>query len=180
MRLDLKRGLIVLAIILATAALVIEIKKSGTDEIQRINETEVLFDTKEIEARIVKEISRSKKTIDIAIFTLTSDRITAELKKSQEGGKEIRIIVPQRVGEFSNEKHGKVIEDLGRAGIKIKTIKRDGVMHHKFAIFDNKIILSGSRNWVSGRGYDNIIITSIPSVVDAYKNEFEKLWKEGQ
>lgn len=73
-------------------------------------------------------------------------------------------------------------------------------MHNKFAVIDNKTVITGSFNWSAGYVYivlnavwathanrytyysaryknrENIIVTNIPSVVGAYAHEFKELW----
>lgn len=52
-------------------------------------------------------------------------------------------------------------------------------MHHKFALVDDELLLSGSFNWtrqaITGN-HENLLLTADPDVVDLYVREFEKLW----
>lgn len=53
-------------------------------------------------------------------------------------------------------------------------------MHHKFAILDKKILISGSFNWTmtAAKGnHENLIVTNDPNLLEAFSEEFEKLWK---
>jgi cardiolipin hydrolase len=52
-------------------------------------------------------------------------------------------------------------------------------MHHKFAIIDKKILITGSANWTLQAffgNYENLIITNRHEFVNSYIHEFEKLW----
>ena len=53
-------------------------------------------------------------------------------------------------------------------------------MHHKFALIDDKYLVNGSFNWtrqaVTGNN-ENVLITSDCNIVNAFKMEFNKLWK---
>ena len=57
----------------------------------------------------------------------------------------------------------------------------DYLMHHKFCIIDNNIVMTGSFNWtmqaIMGNN-ENVIITSELEVVNPFVSEFEKLWNE--
>ena len=57
----------------------------------------------------------------------------------------------------------------------------DYLMHHKFAIVDNTILITGSFNWtmqaVMGNK-ENIIVTSEPLLLQPFVEEFKKLWIE--
>jgi cardiolipin hydrolase len=53
-------------------------------------------------------------------------------------------------------------------------------MHHKFALFDQRVLLTGSYNWTRAAARDNqenIVITGDPVLVDAFTNTFEDLWR---
>ena len=52
-------------------------------------------------------------------------------------------------------------------------------MHHKFAVVDSAILLTGSFNWTraaASKNVENCLVTSAPEAVAAYAAEFEKLW----
>jgi len=52
-------------------------------------------------------------------------------------------------------------------------------MHNKFAIIDNRILLTGSYNWTfsaNHRNDENLMVINDPVVISRYQNYFEKLW----
>lgn len=52
-------------------------------------------------------------------------------------------------------------------------------MHHKFAIIDDALVMTGSYNWTKGARYQNredLCLTNSAKAVRAFKDEFEKLW----
>lgn len=52
-------------------------------------------------------------------------------------------------------------------------------MHHKFAIIDDKLLITGSANWTAQAffgNHDNVIITNEQTAIKSYKEEFEQLW----
>ena len=52
-------------------------------------------------------------------------------------------------------------------------------MHHKFAVLDEKIVITGSYNWTFAseeENYENLLILRDPEVVRTYRPEFESLW----
>lgn len=53
------------------------------------------------------------------------------------------------------------------------------LMHNKYCLFDNKVVISGSYNWTYSAEYknaENIIVTTEDSVCNAFKAQFTKLW----
>ena len=65
------------------------------------------------------------------------------------------------------------------SGIPVRQDHSSFFMHHKFALLDGATVLSGSFNWtrqaITGNN-ENILITNNTQVVQAYTDEFEKLW----
>ena len=56
-------------------------------------------------------------------------------------------------------------------------------MHHKFAVIDWQTVVTGSYNWTlesEDRNYENLLVLHERSVVVAYAEEFEALWREGR
>lgn len=55
------------------------------------------------------------------------------------------------------------------------------LMHHKFVIIDQSILINGSFNWtwaaITGN-HENICITNNPVVVEPYMKEFKHLWSK--
>jgi len=54
-------------------------------------------------------------------------------------------------------------------------------MHHKFAVYDDARLLSGSYNWTrSAANYnqENLVVTSDRAIVERFGSEFERLWSD--
>ena len=52
-------------------------------------------------------------------------------------------------------------------------------MHHKFAIIDNRLLLTGSYNWTfsaNNRNDENLLIIDDPELIEVFENQFENLW----
>jgi phosphatidylserine/phosphatidylglycerophosphate/cardiolipin synthase-like enzyme len=67
-----------------------------------------------------------------------------------------------------------------RAGVAVAVDRSPAHMHHKFAVFDRRILLSGSYNWTRGAAdsnSENILVTGDPWLVRAYQAEFDGLWQ---
>ena len=56
-------------------------------------------------------------------------------------------------------------------------------MHHKFAILDGTVVVTGSYNWTlesEEQNYENVLVLREPELVKAYGPEFEALWAEAK
>jgi len=126
---------------------------------------------------IIEQIKEATDHIDICVFTISDDRITEAILEAQElNDISVRIITDN---EKSYDK-GSDIKYMESKGVEIRFDDVRHHMHHKFAIFDSKKVLTGSYNWTrSAAAYnqENILLTSKTKVVDAYLKEFNRLWE---
>lgn len=109
-------------------------------------EPEVYFSpTSGIRDRLLRAINHTKGTIDLAIFDFTSSELAGALLAAKERGVEIRIVADARQAQG---KHSE-IPWLLEKGVKVRLARGNGrgIMHHKFAIFDGKLLVTGSYNW---------------------------------
>ena len=131
-----------------------------------------------IKDRIVDEIGNTKSSIDIAVFNITSYGIKTALSKALKRGVQIRFITDQGQSENMRSMVGSLLQD----GVKMKLVKgkgKNGLMHNKFAIFDGRLLLTGSYNWTETAeyyNYENALFLDNKSLVEEYQKEFELLW----
>ncbi len=127
--------------------------------------------------RINSLLRGTRSRVDICVFTITDDRITAEILAAHSRGVAVRVIT-------DNEKAfdaGSDTERMARAGVPVKIDRTPNHMHHKFALFDRSRLLTGSYNWTrSAAKYneENFIITDDRSLIVPFENEFDRLWNE--
>ena len=65
----------------------------------------------------------------------------------------------------------------------VATADEHGHMHHKFAVFDGKIVVSGSYNWTRSAAEDNeenIVVTNEQKIVQSFHEQFGRLWTQMQ
>ena len=132
---------------------------------------------KECVQTIINFIQSAKRKMDICVFTISDDKITEELIKSFKRGVDIRVITDDE----KTFDMGSDIKELFQVGIQIKTDQSESHMHHKFAIFDQKSLLTGSYNWTrsaSQYNQENIIEIHDEQMIKVYQKEFNHLWNE--
>ena len=119
----------------------------------------------------------TKKTVDICVFTITDDRIVKAIEDAHRRDVKVRII-------SDNDKAmdlGSDIYRLKRMGVDVRTDQTSDHMHHKYALFDDASLLTGSYNWTrsaSEVNEENFIVTNDRKLVSAFKNDFQRLWEE--
>lgn len=129
------------------------------------------------EFKVANLLRTCKKSIDIAIFALTNKRISASIEDSFRRGIKIRIIADDECAKF----RGAEVYRLASIGIPTKTDNNARFhMHHKFAIIDNAVVITGSFNWTSQAvkyNQENILFLENTEIAKEYLTEYDKLWK---
>merc|ERR1712150_19678 len=139
--------------------------------------------------RLLYYISKATKTIDVCVFLVTSEPLTKCIIDKLYQGIKVRLIVDGTTYESEDSQVPKfvaagacVISNWGEIPSGDNGITSgDLLMHHKFAVIDNNIVISGSFNWTFSaamKNNENIIITSMKEVVNPFVKEFEKLWEK--
>ena len=130
-----------------------------------------------VASNIIKAINNTKSSIDLAIFDLTSNDIASVLEQAQKRGVKIRIIADSRQAKGAYS----AITELAREQVDIKITHGEGrgIMHNKFAIFDTKLMVTGSYNWTNNAerfNYENAIFITDPNVIKQYQKYFDRIW----
>lgn len=125
--------------------------------------------------RVIQLLDFSREKIDICVFTITDDRITAAILRAQGRGLKVRIVT-------DNDKANDLGSDIDRlAGAGIPVVRDPGPehMHHKFAIFDERYLLTGSFNWTRAteKNLENFLVTDETQLLAPYQKEFGRLWE---
>ena len=149
-----------------------------SDQSQASAESNSLFSPDDdCSGRIQSHCKAARTSIDICVFTITDNRITEQILSAHRRGVQIRII-------SDNDKAddlGSDIDHLDQAGVAVRRDQTEYHMHHKFAIFDNRILLNGSYNWTVSASRDNeenLVITDDRQLIRQFKSEFERLWEK--
>jgi hypothetical protein len=126
---------------------------------------------------LVSLVRGAKHTIDVAVFTITDDRLADALIEARSRGIAIRVLTDD--GKVEDE--GSDVARLGAAGVQVVVDDSPHHFHHKFAIFDGERLVNGSYNWTRGADRDNrenFLVTEEPRLVRAYRDQFQRLWRE--
>jgi phosphatidylserine/phosphatidylglycerophosphate/cardiolipin synthase-like enzyme len=168
----------------ANADLVLDWLEEVTKVLRRASEeertaertTEALFSPGDhCPNRIGGLLQAARSRVEICVFTITDDRITSEILAAHRRGVTLRVIT-------DNEKAydiGSDTQRLSEAGVPLKIDRTPNHMHHKFALFDRKQLLTGSYNWTrSAAQYneENFIVTDDRSLIVPFEREFDRLW----
>ncbi|HUX10080.1 MAG TPA: phospholipase D-like domain-containing protein [Terriglobia bacterium] len=133
--------------------------------------------------RIIAAINHTRRTLDIAIYSLTQPNITAAIEAAHRRGVRVRIVSDE--GQ-SRERHSETAY-LKSTGIAVRLSNgfrgERSIMHNKFAIFDGDRVETGSFNWTTSAtsyNFENAILITIPEVAARYQKEFDHIWAQAR
>jgi hypothetical protein len=126
--------------------------------------------------RICSDISQARHRVWLAMYTLTDDLLSQELKLAHQRGVDVRVIVDDEQSLIP----GADATWLANSGVPVTTDKSWARMHHKFVVLDSTV-LSGSFNWTkqaSIANNENLCILRDPRTLSSFACEFKRLWHQ--
>ncbi|PKP59847.1 hypothetical protein CVT91_06070 [Candidatus Atribacteria bacterium HGW-Atribacteria-1] len=158
--------------ILAFLVLILSI----TISISTLAKTEVYFSLYDNPQKaIIKNINQAQAFINIAMYVFTDKEITIPLIEAQKRGVKVRVYLDRSQIESAYS----VSRLLVQKGIKVRISTNNYIMHNKFAIIDNRLLLTGSYNWTfsaNNRNDENLIVIDDPEIIEIFQNQFANLW----
>lgn len=140
--------------------------------------TEVHFSPGESCAQsIISRFRTCRRCADVCVFTITDDRISGAMMDAHRRGVAIRVVTDD---EKANDPGSDAIR-LAGGGVAVRVDNSPFHMHHKFAIFDRDVVISGSYNWTvsaARNNEENLIVSSDRRLIAAYEGEFGRLWEK--
>ncbi len=125
--------------------------------------------------RIAGLLGSARKSVDLCVFTITDDHLSEAVVAAHKRGVKMRIISDND----KSEDRGSDVSAFERAGVPVRVDRTDNHMHHKYAVFDAKTLLTGSYNWTRSAfryNEENIVVLQDERLVKRFEREFQKLW----
>lgn len=125
---------------------------------------------------IIKNINQAKTFINIAMYIFTDRKIALALIDVQQRGVKVRVYLDRSQIESTYSMSRLLVQRK----IKVRISANNYIMHNKFAIIDNQILLAGSYNWIfsaNNRNDENLMVIDVPEPIEIYQNQFVNLWK---
>ena len=135
------------------------------------------FPNQNNERKVVDMFRTCKKTLDLAIFTLTKDSISNAIEEAHKRGVKVRLIADDSCSLML----GSDVRKLAAMGVPTKTDKAKYYMHNKVAIIDKSVLVTGSYNWsrqATNYNQENILFFENKELCEKYTEEYDKLWEQ--
>lgn len=138
-----------------------------------------------IEEALVRAIRAAQKSVDIAMFSFYSRTIADALLAAKNRGVKVRLLLDKSQTSLS-----KLDDWFSWHGFEIKLSlgpddARDPLyqkMHNKFAVFDGKMVETGSFNYspnAEKNSFENSNFFDLPALASRYAAFFERLFQHG-
>ena len=146
---------------------------------------------------IEDQLGRAKRTIDLALFVFSAQQLTNKLAERISAGVKLRLLADPG---FASRSFSEVLDLLGVAlpdrfckleagnqplpkplkGIGTPSLARGDKLHHKFAVIDNKTVITGSFNWSPSAAHTNdetLLVIHSPELAAHFTREMDRMWR---
>lgn len=138
-----------------------------------ITNVECYFD--QIGEVVAKNIISAKKIIKIAMAWFTNFNIFKIIKHKLENGVEVVLVTNNDL--INNGGYCLNLNELIEKGLKIYLYEYPDMLHHKFCIIDDEIVMTGSYNWTFFSEAVNrenmIVIKDDKKIIESFTKEFQ-------
>ena len=148
-------------------------------------------------ALIGQELNKAQRSIDMALFVFSAQDLTDALRQRVNEGVKVRLLADPG---FASRPFSEVLDLLGMAmpdrfckleagnnpfqdplqTVGTPRLARGDKLHHKFAVIDNKTVITGSFNWSPSAAHTNdetLLVIHSPKLADHFTREMNRMWR---
>ena len=122
---------------------------------------------------IVRNINNARFSVVAAQCWFTNPEIFNSLYKALE--RKVRISVALDYNTINFSTIGLDFRLLEKEGARVLVFTGEGLLHHKFAIIDAQVVITGSYNWTRSQLSDNILVTDDKQIARQFTDGFMKI-----
>jgi phosphatidylserine/phosphatidylglycerophosphate/cardiolipin synthase-like enzyme len=129
------------------------------------------------EEDIITAARFARRSIKAAVFSFYSSSIGEALVEARKRGVEVEVVTDRVQASQSY-----MTSYLAENGVKFRWSRGQdgrGVMHHKYAVFDGALLMTGSFNWsinARSNNFENMYYTTAPGYVSAFGAHFDEIF----
>jgi phosphatidylserine/phosphatidylglycerophosphate/cardiolipin synthase-like enzyme len=112
------------------------------------------------------------------VFHFTSERLVQALAERRRAGVAVRVLLDRRQADPD------FVRRLRAEGLDVRRVSprnEEARFHHKYAVLDAKIVVTGSYNWtVMGdiANHENVVVLRHAPAARSFIDDFEKTWQD--
>ncbi|MDJ0658046.1 MAG: DUF655 domain-containing protein [Crocosphaera sp.] len=140
-------------------------------------------------------LNQAQTSINLALFVFSDQKIANTLEKKHNQGINIKALIDP---EFAFRYYSEGLDMLGVSvsnnckyemdnkpwqtninTVGVANLPQGDKLHHKFAIIDDNIVITGSHNWSASANYQNdetLLVIKNPLIIQHYQQEFNQLY----
>ena len=144
---------------------------------------------------IALHLAKATQSVKAALFVFSDQRLSDVLAKRHEAGAQMGVLIEPK---FAFRYYSELLDMLGLRMLNAKceyepdnhawkkpvteagmgVLARGDVLHHKFAVVDNKTTIVGSENWSDSANYTNdetLLVIQNVGISEQYTKEYNRL-----
>ncbi|WP_424035536.1 phospholipase D-like domain-containing protein [Prevotella melaninogenica] len=128
---------------------------------------------KDIQNKILTALNNARVSIRVVMAWFTNNVLFEKLVEKSNQGIDVQLLI---YDDGVNKKYGVDFSQLTYT--LIQRANRGGLMHDKFCVIDNQIVITGSYNWTNNAEFkndENITIEHDPAQATKYSEEYRRL-----
>ena len=145
---------------------------------------------------LAQQLGAARRSIDMALFVFSAQQLADVLQERVKAGVKIRLVADPG---FASRSFSEVLDLLGVAlpdrncklernnqpyeaplrGVGTPRLARGDKLHHKFAVIDNKTVITGSFNWSPSAAHTNdetLLAIHSPELAQHFTREMDRIW----
>ena len=122
----------------------------------------------------------ARQSVKIAVSWFTNFSLFKQIGQMAENGINVQLIINNDL--INNGGYCLNFNELIDKGVMISLVEFPHLLHHKFVIIDDYLLVTGSYNWTrfSEKNYENIVVICDESVIKQFCNEFDELLNKAE
>lgn len=147
---------------------------------------------------IAKTLSQSSRSVDMALFVFSEQKIVDQLALKSNAGTVIRALIDPG---FTYRSYSEALDMMGVAilgqncqiednnqlwqppitSVGYPSLPYGDKLHHKFAVVDGNTVIFGSQNWsyaANTKNDETLLVIENATVAKHFEREFERLYRE--
>ncbi|XP_038618720.1 mitochondrial cardiolipin hydrolase [Tachyglossus aculeatus] len=128
-------------------------------------------------SRLLRAVLSARSSLELCLFAFSSPQLGRAVQLLHQRGVRVRVVTDCDYMALNGSQIGR----LRKAGIQVRHDQDVGYMHHKFAVIDKKLLITGSLNWTTQaiqNNRENVLILEDEEYVKPFLEEFERIWEE--
>ncbi|MGB3495436.1 MAG: phospholipase D-like domain-containing protein [Elainellaceae cyanobacterium] len=145
---------------------------------------------------IGRTLDRAESSIDLALFVFSDQPLSDKLERRHQSDVSIRALID---AGFAYRDYSEALDMLGIGLVSDRCVYEDGnhpwmrpletvgvpqladgdVLHHKFGVIDQRVVITGSQNWSNAANHsndENLLVIENPTVAAHFQREFDRLY----